>query len=431
MRKFVSLLSVLVLVISCFAGCGKADDIKDTNNTTKQNSTTNNDSETRQVTVMVPPWAEPSAELLAEFTAETGIEVTLNVVGWDEIRDKVSIAAIGKKAPADVIEVDWSWVGEFYSAGWLDPIEMSKDEKANIPTISSFIANDEVIAIPYANDYRMAYYNTEHFETVGVTEPPKNWEEVVAYGKKIKEAGLVEYPISITLSATEAATTSLIWLTLSRSGDMFNADGTLHKENVMSSLNFIKKLVTEDKLIDPAMSNMKDVEAYRSILTGSASYIVGPTYFIGLINDEDESQVVGKALPALVPGSNGTGSASFALPEAIGIPTYAENKEEAREFINWYTSDETQLKMYDEQGNIPTRTTALQRLIDEKDIIGGITLIKQSTYIQSPFPGGIPSYYSEMSNAIFNNVNSMVQGSITPEKAFDNMDKKIKELSGN
>lgn len=51
----------------------------------------------------------------------------MNEVSWDDIRDKVSIAAVGGKAAADVIEVDWSWVGEMNSAGWLEPIEMSEE----------------------------------------------------------------------------------------------------------------------------------------------------------------------------------------------------------------------------------------------------------------------------------------------------------------
>lgn len=48
----------------------------------------------------------------------------------------------------------------------------------------------------------------------------------------------------------------------------------------------------------------------------------------------------------------------------------------------------------------------------------------------SPFPGGVPDYYSEMSNAIYNAVNEMVLGNKTPEEAFDAMDAKVKELAG-
>lgn len=55
-------------------------------------------------------------------------------------------------------------------------------------------------------------------------------------------------------------------------------------------------------------------------------------------------------------------------------------------------------------------------------------MLDQAKLIKSPFPKGVPDYYSEMSNTIYNNVNKMVLGEISPEKAFDTMDKKIKEL---
>ena len=102
---------------------------------------------------MVPPWAEPSPELLNSFTEDTGIRVTMNIVGWDDIRNKVSIAAVGNKAPADVIEVDWSWVGEFGAAGWFEPIILTDEEKAGMPTAVSYTHLDVYKRQPYG--YRL------------------------------------------------------------------------------------------------------------------------------------------------------------------------------------------------------------------------------------------------------------------------------------
>ena len=51
--------------------------------------------------------------MLAEFEKETGIKVNVETVSWDDMRNKIAIAASGNKAAADVFEVDWSWIGEF------------------------------------------------------------------------------------------------------------------------------------------------------------------------------------------------------------------------------------------------------------------------------------------------------------------------------
>lgn len=382
-----------------------------------------------EITVMVPPWAEPSQELLDSFTSDTGIKVTMNIVGWDDIRNKVSIAAVGKKAPADVMEVDWSWVGEFGAADWLEPIAMTGDEKAGMPTVSSFQYGENVIALPYANDYRMGYFNKEHFRKIGLDQAPDNWDDMIAACKKIKAEGICEYPLSFTLSATEAATTSLIWMTLSRYGDFFNSDFTVNQEHVLAALKSIDQIVKEDKLIDPASQNMKDVEVYGKITSGASSFMVGPAYFNGRINNPEYSSVVGQLAPTLIPGNGTTRTATFALPEGIGISKFSENKEAALKFVHWYTSSDVQVQLYKDKGILPTRTNALQKLINDGTMIDGQVMIDQSQYISSPFPGGIPSWYAEMSNAIYNSVNQMVTGSLTPEQAYEKISAKVNELN--
>ena len=72
---------------------------------------------------------------------------------------------------------------------------------------------------------------------------------------------------------------------------------------------------------------------------------------------------------------------------------------------------------------------ALEDLINEGKLKNTGDLLEESTLISSPFPKGVPSYYSEMTTAIFNAVNEMVLGAKTPEEAFNAMDTKIKELA--
>ena len=56
-------------------------------------------------------------------------------------------------------------------------------------------------------------------------------------------------------------------------------------------------------------------------------------------------------------------------------------------------------------------------------------MLEQAELIKSPFPNGVPSYYSEMTNTIYNSVNKMVLGEISAEEAFEAMDTKVKELA--
>lgn len=441
MKRILSILLAAACGMSALAGCGGSQTPSSSSAPESSSKEAAPSSEAEQepaqasegalggeITVMVPDWAVPSDEMLDEFTEQTGVEVVMNVVGWDDIRNKISIAASGGAAAADVVEVDWSWVGEFNSAGWLEPLEVSQEDIDGMPSIQSFMVEGQVLALPYANDFRIAYYNQEQFEKAGITDAPKTWDEVYTAMKAIKEQGVVEYPYSMPMNADESATTSLIWLALAKGGKAFNDDGTLNQEAVLDALQFIDKAVKEG-LVDPASKTASGMDTYRKLTAGEASFIVGPTSFVSRVNDEKESQVVGKVMPILLPGATAASTQTFALPEGVGVTKFSQNKEGAKAFVKWFNSPETQVKLNEVQNTMPTRTAVLQQLIDNGKLQNTGALLEQSKLIMSPFPGGVPDYYSEMSNAIYNAVNEMVLGNKTPEEAFSAMDAKVKELA--
>ena len=419
-KKLVSMLLCAAMAATLTAGCGS-----DSSGESGEKSSSSGES--KEITFMAPDWANPGDELLAEFTEETGISVIFNEVSWDDIRDKVSIAASGGEAAADVIEVDWSWVGEMNSAGWLEPIEMTDEDKEDMPTLETFTIDGEILAVPYANDYRIAYYNKEHFEQAGITEVPETWDEVYDALKKIKEAGIVEYPYTMPMNAHESATTSMMWMAFSRSGQVFNDDDTLNEEAVMDALTFENQLV-QDGFVDPASISFNGMDCYRKITSGEASFMVGPTKFVGISNDPEQCSEIGNIVPILLPGTDGTSPQTMALPEAVGITSFSENKEAAQEFVKWYSSADVQKRMYAVNSSIPTRNSVLAEMVEDGTFENAGAMLDEADLIKSVFPNGVPSYYSEMSNTMYNNINQMVLGEQTPQEAFDAMNAKVNEL---
>ena len=419
-KKLVSMLLCAAMAATLTAGCGS-----DSSGESGEKSSSSGES--KEITFMAPDWANPGDELLAEFTEETGISVIFNEVSWDDIRDKVSIAASGGEAAADVIEVDWSWVGEMNSAGWLEPIEMTDEDKEDMPTLETFTIDGEILAVPYANDYRIAYYNKEHFEQAGITEVPETWDEVYDALKKIKEAGIVEYPYTMPMNADESATTSMMWMAFSRRGQVFNDDDTLNEEAVMDALTFENQLV-QDGFVDPASISFNGMDCYRKITSGEASFMVGPTKFVGISNDPEQCSEIGNIVPILLPGTDGTSPQTMALPEAVGITSFSENKEAAQEFVKWYSSADVQKRMYAVNSSIPTRNSVLAEMVEDGTFENAGAMLDEADLIKSVFPNGVPSYYSEMSNTMYNNINQMVLGEQTPQEAFDAMNAKVNEL---
>ena len=430
MKKiFLKTLGVATLATLSLTACslGNKNTGKETTKMEETTAKSDGSKDSDSLSVMIPEWAVPSDNLLKEFTDSTGIKVSINQVAWDAIRDKIGIAASGGEASADVVEVDWSWVGEFDSADWLEPLKVDDSLKTEMPTISSFSVGDKVLALPYSNDYRIAYYNTKHFEEAGIGEEPKTYDQIYEAVKTIKEKGIAEHPYPLVLTAEEKASTGLIWTAYTMNDKVFNDDNTLNEESVKAALKFYDKLIKED-LVDPADKTADGMETYRRITTGTASYLTGPTSYIGTVNNAEKSQVVGEVAPILMPGKTDNAKHTMALPEALGITKFSKKKEEARKFIDWYTSADTQEKLNAELGNLPTRNSVLEKLIDDGKIENPGAMLEQAKLIASPFPNGVPVYYNEMSNAIYNAVNGLATGSLDVDSAITQMDTKIKEL---
>ena len=116
----------------------------------------------------------------------------------------------------------------------------------------------------------------------------------------------------------------------------------------------------------------------------------------------------------------------------MGISAYSQNKEAAKKFIEWVSRPEVQFKLSKAINLTPTRTSVIQKMTDEGTIPGGAgSLIEQAKIVGSPFPNGVPKYYTKMSTEIFNIINQMAQGKLTPEQAADLMEQKVNELAKN
>ena len=426
-RKLLKSIGAAALTALALCACSNTSSSNNTTGAAANGSQAQAEGGADSITVMIPEWAVPSDKLLKEFTEQSGISVNISQVDWDAIRDKISIAASGGEASADVVEVDWSWVGEFGEADWLEPLEVDAALKADMPTISTFSIGNKVLAMPYSNDYRIAYYNTKHFADAGIADLPKTYDAAYEAVKAIKAAGIAEHPYPLVLSAEEKASTGLIWTAYTMNDVVFNDDGSLNEESVKAALNFYDKLIKEE-LVDPADKTADGGKTYTRLTDGSASFMTGPSSYITNVQNPEKSKVVGEVTPILMPGTVANAHHTMALPEALGITKFSKNKEAARKFIDWYTSAEVQEKLNEELGNLPTRNSVLEKLVTDGKIKNPGAMLEQARLISSPFPGGVPVYYNEMSNAIYNAVNGLALGNLSVDEAFTQMDEKINAL---
>lgn len=378
----------------------------------------------QSITVLMPSPQGP--EIAANFEKDTGIHVDLQTLSWDDIRPKLVTALIAGTSPADVVEFDWSWTGQFSAADWFMPLNDVIDQATvdDIKGTSIFTINGKILAIPYTNDFRTMLVNKKHFEDAGITEMPKTLDELVADAKKIKEAGITEYPIGLPLSATEGASTSWYLLTKAFGGDLFDDDFkplfTTQASAGYKALAFEIQLLKEG-LVDPASTGLRDSQINDSMFAqGQTSIMIsGEPGRLGQMNDPAQSSIAGDAEAILVPTVSGT-TRSYGLLEGLAIPKVAEHKEAAAEFIRWFTSKDQQIQNYS-NGVLPTRTSALAALNDEGKLLSGDVIVEESKYVEPLFQQGTPTWYPQFSSAVNTAINSAAKGEITVDQAIQNI----------
>lgn len=376
----------------------------------------------QQITVLLPPWGTLPKAMIDAFTAETGIRVAMQTQGWDQIHAKILTAMIAGNAPADVTEVDWSWVGQFSAAGWYEPLQ-DKVPAAVVKDIASariFTVGGKLIAMPYNNDFRVLIVNRAMFDHAGIKTLPTTmaalWQDAVA----LQKSGIA-HPIALPLSASEGTSTAWYLLTKAFGGDLFNAamqpEFTSPDSGGYKALDWIVKAVKAG-LIDPASTGLTDVQVQAFLAGGQTAIdLAGWAGNLAVYNDPTKSKVAGHVVAALMPSASGR-SRSFGLPEALGIPTNAAHKGAALAFIDWWMKPSVQISAYQALGDLPTSTAALNDLSKEGKLPSGKVLLQQIPTVEPLFAQGTPEWYPQFSAGVSSAINQAAKGQLTVPQAI-------------
>lgn len=363
MRKLAALLSVVVVAgaggataCSSSSGGGGSDSKSITYWASNQGTSIQNDKD-----VLGPE--------LAKFTKQTGIKVNLQVIGWNDLLNRITTATTSGQGP-DVVNIGNTWSASLQATGAFvefDGKNMSavggKDKFLATSMSSTGAPGKTPTSVPiYGLSYGL-FYNKKQFAKAGITKPPATWNDFVADAKKLTLPGGKQYGLTLAgASYTENAHFAFMF-GKQQGGNYFDSSGkaTFSTPQNVKGVEQYVDLIAKDKVATPASAEHTTTQdAIGDFTSGKASMLMGQNNTAaGIQAGGMKASEYGVApIPILSPLPPG-GQRINSHVAGINIAAFkGKNESAALKFIKFMTSKPEQVTLNKQFGALPVTKEA-------------------------------------------------------------------------
>jgi len=419
MSKFKWLVFGLLLLL-VLSGCGNGN----------ESNQSSGDSDEKTIEM----WTREPNRLVMENALESfneednGFNVEVVYFPNDNFNEKFS-AAVSSGAVPDLVTIDLVFAPYFSSIGafeditdYYDSLDFKEELVDSMVNQGSF--DDNQYLLPLNGDVSALVYNKEHFEEAGLDpeSPPETWDELREYSNKLTNDDHYGYVHGgANLSSLTFTFLPYIW---GNGGDVLNEDQTesvINSPEAIEALQYYVDLSQKDEVVPEGVSNYGWNEAQDAFTSGSASMWISGSYVIGVMKEDHPDMDYGVSL---IPKNDGKNHSSMAGGDLIGIPTGAENIDEAEEVIDYLLSEAGQGEHIPAEGFVPVRSDMMDNeyFLEEE---------KYQVFAESMEVGKTPYTvkYTEIYNDILlSETQRAINGEITAEEAFENAENEINNL---
>lgn len=363
----------------------------------------------------------PPASLLAKFTAQTGIQVKWEDVDWDSLQTKITAAMVSHTYFADVTDVDWSRVGEYYKLHWFVPLNRYFNPsglRSDIPGLSSFTDHGTLVGMPVDSSFMVTTINVNDFHKAGIKAVPRTLTQYMADLHQLQARHVAAHPLDIPFAAAEGLSTYWYEMTGAMGGTLLSS--TFQPLFVKPSSPGYKALAWMIQayragLVPQGNIDLNDTQAMEGEMAQNRVATVFSDYAgqVGTIYDvTGQSKVIGQVEYVATPGLSGQGP-NLENQDGMGIPVTAKHAGAAAAFINWFISPENQAdfsglnhgRLVISGFPLPVRLSSMKMLVKQNALDGGAALAALlSGHARPVFPFGAPPWYSQFSNAVYTNI---------------------------
>jgi multiple sugar transport system substrate-binding protein len=343
---------------------------------------------------------------------EANPDITVQLVEFpasaDEQRNQFIQRQEARSADCDVFGADVIWTAEFAQQKWLydmSPyIEGRKDEF--IPsTLETLNYDGKYWGVPKDTNAGFLYYRSDQ-----VDQAPDTWQ--AAYEDAGAKDGIVYQGASY-----EGLTVNFLELAYAAGGSVLNEDGTEATINSPENLKALEFMVNGIKNGDApeAVVTMMEPESERAFVSGRSTYMRNWPY-VYAIGQQERSEVRDKFEVVPYPPFEGGETAGILGGLNLVISAYAANPGGALAFIDFATNQESMNNAASKFALPP----ALESSYEDPQVQKALpfaTELRQAVEQAAPRP--VTPVYTQVSQAIYENVNAALSGQASPQEALE------------
>jgi multiple sugar transport system substrate-binding protein len=319
-----------------------------------------------------------------------------------------------ESSECDVLGMDVIWTAEYAAAGWLydlTPVVDQHQDEFISSTLETVEYEGKKWALPFNTNAGFVYYRTDQ-----VPQPPSTWEQI--YEDAQKQDGLVYQG-----ERYEGLTVNFIELLSSAGGNVLSEDGEtaeVDSPEAREVLEFMGNGV-RDGAVPKAVTTYEEESSRRAFEAGNATFMRNWPYAYAL---GKESAIADDFDIATFPGFAGGEGAGALGGYNLGISAFSGNPDASLAFAEFLVTPEVQEEMVVKATLPATVTEVYEDPQVRKALPFAEDLLKA---VEQAEPRPVSPVYTQISQAIYDNVFEVLNGRTSPDEAATTMNSQIEE----
>lgn len=299
------------------------------------------------------------AAVAAFRKANKGAEVEVEYIPVETRAQRIKAAFNDPKSAPDLIEYGNTDTAGYVKDGGLADVGEEftawDEAKDTDPTARQSVTVDgKIYGAPLFVGVRALYYRTDVFKELGIAAP-KSQDELIATAKKIHKAKPELYGLAVGGAYTYGAM-PFIW---AQGGELAQENGGSYKAAIDSpaaqkGITAYTSLFGDDNCPAAKCASMGGNATVTAFASGKAAMAIGGDFSHQAV---EAGAVKGKYAVVPLPGSKaGSIAPAFAGGNNIGVLKSSSHRTLAVDLMKQFTGKETQRKLFDAMGFLPTYT---------------------------------------------------------------------------